>query len=181
MRLDAELLNGVECGVLPSTLRLFRFKEPTVSYGRLQKLSDVSSRIPHGWAFVQRPTGGGIVYHHNDLCVSLSWSHGQAHVPRRAQEVYRWIHEIIRDAMQEPLRLATCRDLCAPKEPFPIRECFTSPVSYDLLAGEKKVVGGALRWIRQGALYQGSLQLDLFPKQDERLGQSLLNHLNHAE
>src|SRR5690242_8030436 len=95
MRYDINLLNDVAQRVTPPTIRFFRFKEPTVSFGRLQTLNHVLPLVPADWTVVQRPTGGGIVFHENDLCLSLTWPRGQTLVPSRPQDQYRWIHSII--------------------------------------------------------------------------------------
>ena len=161
MRLDAECLKGIEQDQLPPSLRFFRFSEPTLSYGRLQKHDDVARLIPDGWATVQRPTGGGIVLHKDDLCFSLCWKDGQTPLPRKPKDQYRWIHSIVLQglAADVPSRMAACCDVAASQEPFAVRTCFANPVGFDLLQDEKKIVGGALRCTRQATLYQGSLQL----------------------
>ena len=160
MRYDVHLLEGVEQGHEPPTLRFFRFNEPTVSFGRLQKHKDIDSLVPHGWSLVQRPTGGGIVFHDNDYCLSLCWPAGSSLMPKRPQDQYRWIHSVIQEALKEEasLRMAACCDAPQAAEPFSTRSCFTNPVGYDLLRDEKKIVGGALRCTRRGTLYQGSIQ-----------------------
>ena len=179
MRLDAECLKGVEQEQVPATLRFFRFKEPTLSYGRLQKLVDVLPLLPDGWAPVQRPTGGGIVRHDGDLCFSLCWKEGQAPLPKKPQEQYRWIHSIVLEALSGNVaaRMASCCDVAEPKEPFSIRTCFQNPVGFDLLQDQKKIVGGALRCTRRATLYQGSLQAAVTPAFEERLTMAFLDRL----
>jgi lipoate-protein ligase A len=158
MRYDVDLLKAVEEGNVPPTVRFFRFKEPTVSFGRLQKLKDIAPLVPPGWASVQRPTGGGIVFHKIDLCLSLSWRRETVPLPSNLHDVYRWIHTVIREALGDHLRMASCADGCNKKAPFATRECFMNPVSYDLLNGKQKVVGGALHCRRNAFLYQGAIQ-----------------------
>jgi lipoate-protein ligase A len=161
MRLDAECLNGVEQNEMPPTLRFFRFREPTLSYGRLQKFDDIARLVPEGWTSVQRPTGGGIVLHNGDLCFSLCWSDGTSPLPTKPQDQYRWIHSIVLQTLltDTPARMAACCDVPPSVEPFAVRACFTNPVGFDLLKDQKKIVGGALRCTRRSTLYQGSLQL----------------------
>lgn len=159
MRIDRETLEGVASGHLPPTIRFFRFVEPTVTYGRLQSLDKMKSLIPSGWNHTQRPTGGGIVFHDTDLCVSLAWPKNHSPLPKSVKEMYRWIHSIIRDGIDGSLRLAACGDTCSDKKPFQMRECFTEPVGYDILSDSVKVVGGALLSTRQALLYQGSIQI----------------------
>jgi lipoate-protein ligase A len=178
MRYDAELLAGVERGDLPPTFRFFRFKEPTVSFGRLQKRRDIQPLVPKGWPVIQRPTGGGIVFHENDFCLSLCWPNGLGPLPKRPQDQYRWIHAIILDVLTEDgLHMAACCDVAKPEEPFLTRACFTNPVGYDLLKNKEKKVGGALRCTRRATLYQGAIHLPITPAQEERLQETLLTHL----
>jgi lipoate-protein ligase A len=180
MRVDVDLLNGVERGALPPTLRFFRFKEPTVSYGRLQKLADIVPLVPTGWEAVQRPTGGGIVFHNGDLCLSLAWRDGGSPLPRRPREQYRWIHAVILEVLMEVkgLRMAGCGDVSPPHEPFGKRACFKNPVGYDLMHEQKKIVGGALCCTRQTTLYQGSIQLALTPAQEAHLLSVFQSHFD---
>jgi lipoate-protein ligase A len=180
MRLDAECLKSVGQGHVPATLRFFRFKEPTLSYGRLQKHGDVLPLLPDGWAIVQRPTGGGIVLHNGDFCLSLCWKEGQAPLPRKPQEQYRWIHSVVLEALTGKVsaRMAACCDVAEPKEPFSVRTCFHNAVGYDLLQDQKKIVGGALRCTRRATLYQGSFQVTISPALEERLKTAFQDRLS---
>src|SRR5688572_20169043 len=81
MLYDATLLRAVEAGNAPPTIHFFRFSEPTVTYGRLQKRENILTLVPPTWPLIQRPTGGGMVLHHNDLCLSLVWPKGMAPLP----------------------------------------------------------------------------------------------------
>ncbi len=160
MDFDRETLRQVELGQAPPTLRFFLFKEPTATFGRLQKQSSFALKVPAGIPLVQRPTGGGLVLHGQDLCLSLCWTNGQAPIPTAIREQYQWIHTVIQQALQNmlPLDMATCRDCAAPEQAFDVRECFTQPVGYDLLQNKIKIVGGALYHTRSATLYQGSIQ-----------------------
>ncbi len=153
------------------TVRIFRFREKTVSYGRLQKLESLRNLIPAGWATVQRPTGGGMVYHGNDLCLSLTWKKGESALPLLPRDQYRWIHNVILDSLRTslPLRMAACCDVASSQQPFETRACFNNPTSFDLLSGENKVVGGALFCQHTAVLYQGSIQLPLSPRAADSL------------
>lgn len=159
MRLDVETLNGVARGTFPPTVRFFRFSVPTVTYGRLQKLEKIQSLIPASWPHAQRPTGGGIVFHQTDLCVSLAWPKNHPPIPTKPKEMYQWIHSVLCEGLGDHFRMAACGDTCGEKKPFAVRECFTEPVGYDLLSGSQKVVGGALLNTRDAVLYQGSIQI----------------------
>jgi len=180
MRLDAECLKGVEQGHLLATLRFFRFNEPTLSYGRLQKYDDIAPLIPHGWASIQRPTGGGVVFHNGDLCFSLCWEDGQTPLPKKPQDQYRWIHSVVLESLtaEFPARMASCCDVGTSQEPFAVRTCFQNPVGYDLLRDQKKILGGALRCTRRATLYQGSLQMGVSPALEECLAITFKDRLS---
>jgi len=180
MRYDAELLQRVEQGSETSTLRFFRFSRPTVSYGRLQKLRDVTALVPTGWEVVQRPTGGGIVFHQDDFCFSLCWKAGSGPMSFRPQEQYRWIHSVVLDALNEEkrMRMAACCEAVPSGERFAVRTCFQNPVRYDLLRGQEKILGGALRCTRRATLYQGALQILISPKQEAHLRAAFSSRLN---
>ncbi len=180
MRIDLETLVGVEEGHLPPTLRFFRWAQPTVSYGRLQKLADVQPAIPAGWAAVRRPTAGGVVFHENDLCLSLSWPHDHPLLPPKPTEQYAWIHRVILEALTPiiPLRLASCCETRAEFAPGGARKCFDYPVGYDLLSDENKIVGGALARRRHASLYQGSIQGIADPQLESRLRQTFLRRFD---
>lgn len=179
MQFDRDTLMRVDSQGAPPTLRFFRWNEPTVSYGRLQNLEAFTTLIPRGHATVRRPTGGGIVFHNQDLCLSLAWRHTESVLPQKPQDQYRWIHSIILEALMttEPVRMASCCDARAPAEPFGTRRCFIQPVGYDLLIGEQKVVGGALYRRRMATLYQGSIQRPMNAALEEKLLVAFQNHL----
>jgi lipoate-protein ligase A len=181
MQFDADTLGGVSHDTVKPTLRFFRFKNRTVSYGRLQKPDLVDSQIPYGWETVRRPTGGGIVFHDGDLCLSLCWRARQGPLPRRPQDQYRWIHSIILGVLaketSDSVRMAACCDVKAPDEPFAVRTCFQNPVGYDLLKDQQKIVGGALRCTRVATLYQGSIQIPIDSRVEGLLGSAFQERL----
>lgn len=160
MAFDCETLSAVELGTCPPTVRFFRFKEPTVTYGRSQILDAISKQIPLGWPAVQRPTGGGVVFHTNDLCFSLCWPKYVSPLPIKVAEQYAWIHRIVLTALSplRSLRLATCADVRTCRTPIHQQVCFADPVGYDVLSDNQKIVGGAIAHRRAGLLYQGSVQ-----------------------
>jgi lipoate-protein ligase A len=159
MAYDEQTLEQLQQGAAPA-VRFYQWLSPTISFGRLQKQEHIRDLIPQGWKAVQRPTGGGIVFHDQDLCVSLCWREGDAPLPTRLKEVYPWIHGIIREALApfSDLQMARCDDCQTAETPFQSRQCFTEPVVFDLLRKGKKVVGGALCRRGDAFLYQGSIQ-----------------------
>jgi lipoate-protein ligase A len=109
---------------------------------------------------MRRWTGGGTVFHGGELTLGLAIPASGAFTHLTSAQIYKAIHEAILPAIREILpeaklvALEDCR--CGPV-------CFESPVAYDIVAGSRKILGGALRRSRLGVLYQGSLHADIPP------------------
>lgn len=136
-------------------LRAYRWSEPAMTFGYSQRLAQVEG-FSQGRPAVRRWTGGGMVFHGNDLTLALAIPAGEALAKSPASKIYERLHRALLPAIQHLLpaaRMATpeeCR--CGPV-------CFASPVAFDIVEGPRKILGGAMRRSRSGILYQGSLQL----------------------
>jgi lipoate-protein ligase A len=182
MDFDRATLAAVGAGTQAPTLRFFRWKEPTATFGRLQDEVQFRTAIPPAMPIARRPTGGGLVLHDQDLCLSLCWPRGLNGVPADPQSQYAWIHRMLQEALGgiEALDMLACCDAPVSKEPFETRRCFANPVGSDLLKAGRKIVGGALARQKNATLYQGSIQElaaaglehKLFPVLRERLSAS---------
>ena len=139
-------------------LRVYRWPREEVTFGYFMRWAEVEPRL-QGRPATRRWTGGGLVEHGADwtfslmiprACLSADWS------PRTS---YRWLHRHLLEALRKMgaaaggLTLAD-RDTAA----SPGGACFERPVAADLMAGGRKVAGGAQRRGRLGLLHQGSLQ-----------------------
>jgi len=161
MAIDSDLLDGQKYPRALPTLRFFQWKEPTISYGRLQDAATVQKlMVREGWPtttpLVQRPTGGGAVYHKGDLSFSLAWSRHHPAFPKCLREIYRFIHETFQTAFGQnnlSVKKAAGGNNQIPGEGI----CFQEPQRDDLLVNGKKVLGGALRVTSGASLYQGNL------------------------
>lgn len=155
MALDEVLLEGLQDVPL---LRIYRWSQPTVSFGFFDPWQAVGEDYP-GAELVRRWTGGGVVEHGGDATYSLL-------VPRRepltngpAGESYRLIHFALRRALIEMgWGEATLSEAATVSAENVSRACFTKPVRYDLLAGDRKISGAAQRRTRWGLLHQGSVR-----------------------
>src|SRR5579875_2398720 len=70
---EAVLLHHLR-GEAPPTLRVFRWKQPSISLGRFQNVEReirVDVCEDRGIALVRRPTGGRAVYHRDEFTYSL--------------------------------------------------------------------------------------------------------------
>lgn len=156
MAKDQALLDAAPNTAEP-VVRFFRWKEPTVSFGRTQKEDDARAFAASvgAKALVRRPTGGGMVWHDNDLSLSIAWRRGAAGFPACIKNVYRVVHEALAEALiAEGYAVSLYR-------PTPQRlpgQCFVEPVEADVMWEGKKVIGGALRVAAGGRLYQGDIQ-----------------------
>jgi len=75
MAIDEAVLTARIAGMVPNTLRLYRWKPSAVSIGRFQKVSDevhIERCRRHGVDIVRRITGGGAVYHDSDGEITYS-------------------------------------------------------------------------------------------------------------
>jgi len=155
MALDEALL--LACAV--PVVRAYRWAAPAATFGYAQKYSEVlvlAGNLP----VVRRWTGGGLVFHGSDLTFSLAVPATHALCRLKTPEIYLEIHRAFVPAMQQRLaeiKLAEAEDCRSGPA------CFQSPAPNDILAGGRKICGGALRRGKRGFLYQGSLHGDFSP------------------
>ena len=149
MACDEALAGVTEAPVL----RTYRWAEPAVTFGYSQRLQNVQN-LANGRPVMRRWTGGGTVFHGEELTLGLAIPASGDFTCLSSAQIYQAIHEALLPAIRQILpdaklvSLEDCR--CGPV-------CFESPVAYDIIAGTRKILGGALRRSRQGVLYQGSL------------------------
>lgn len=140
-------------------LRAYRWDHAAVSVGTMASAQAAAS-FAEERPWVRRWTGGGIVEHGSDLTISLALPAAALTGKLDARVIYGWIHRAAEKALRpivSEVRAADARDFINGPQ------CFESPVCSDLMLGDAKVLGGALRRSRAGILYQGSLQRVLPP------------------
>lgn len=134
---------------------------PAVTFGYAQFYQDICKQCPaEAGSVCRRPTGGGIVFHAEDLTFSLvfesEWS--------RPKEIYNRLHRSIEAALWQRASLQSSRQGSVDQTAYlPAKDgiasgCFACPVEDDLLLGGRKILGGAIRRFGSRVLYQGSLQ-----------------------
>jgi lipoate-protein ligase A len=149
MALDEALLHQARCPVA----RFYRWAAPAVTFGYAQRYADVRA-IAGARPAIRRWTGGGMVFHGEDLTMALAVPASHELCRLQTGMVYRRIHEALLKAVEMELPGAR---LAGPGDCLPGPACFESPALNDLLLGRRKICGGALRRGRGGLLYQGSL------------------------
>lgn len=144
-------------------LRVYRWSAPALSFGYPQALRDIEPLAP-GRDVVRRWTGGGVVFHGDDLTLALALPGPRGAGGRRACEIYSGVHAAIARLLEAG---GTAADLVGSGRCEGGLECFRAPVTNDLVQGGQKILGGAIRRTRDGLLYQGSLQGVVLPAPDD--------------
>lgn len=185
MAADEAMLLGVARLGAP-ILRTYAWEGKAVSLGYVQR----HTAVPAGYAYVRRPTGGGVVYHDCDFTYSVAfppdhWLNGLDRI-----RSYDWLNR----SLQAGLRgLGLPVELAQTEIPHSVERatmvCFTNPTRYDLLLDGQKIAGSAQRRTADGLLHQGSVHFGRggLPFSRDALAEALLAglrevmHLTHTQ
>jgi lipoate-protein ligase A len=179
MSIDEALL---EHATVPS-IRSYQWHSPALSFGYFGKLADVAAYAP-AHDLVRRWTGGGIVFHGDDLTYSIVIPASDAAFGESSISIYEKIHRALahafitngaraelvsvaalcehRKARKGDLQIASAvGNRCSLSSAVADRgynDCFANPVCADVMIDGRKVAGAAQRRTRAGLLQQGSIQ-----------------------
>ena len=160
MAIDEALL---ETAVVPS-IRFYRWRSPAVSFGYFGKFSDVAIYAAER-DLVRRWTGGGIVFHGDDVTYSIVIPASDPVFDESSIAIYEKIHRALADALNgvgeravvaggvDPGGIALSKHAAASGY-----NCFANPVRADVMMNGRKIAGAAQRRTRRGLLQQGSIQ-----------------------
>ncbi|MGC6488856.1 MAG: lipoate--protein ligase family protein [Planctomycetota bacterium] len=152
MAVDAALLEVAEV----PTLRLYGWRPHAVSLGYFQSLAAFAD-VPDTTPVVRRSTGGGAIFHGDELTFSLALDGGL--LPADVAASYTHLHDAVARALAALgvtcWRATTGRMSARPSD----RWCFEHPVQGDLLTDAGKLCGSAQRRERGRVLHHGSLVL----------------------
>jgi lipoyl(octanoyl) transferase len=178
MAIDEALL---EYAAVPS-IRFYRWQSPALSFGYFGKFSDIGMYASER-DLVRRWTGGGIVFHGEDLTYAIVIPAGDPAFHESSTTIYEKIHRALADVLNgigeqavvaagaDPGGIATAMQAIDASGD----NCFANPVHADVMIDGRKVAGAAQRRIRRGLLQQGSIQgVDL----DNRLADRFANALS---
>jgi len=159
MAIDEALL---ETAKVPS-IRFYRWNSPALSFGYFGKFADVANYAPRR-DLVRRWTGGGIVFHGDDLTYSIVIPANDPAFSESSMLIYEKIHCALRSALLangERAELAPVAGVVDAGAAIIDRgyTCFANPVRADVMVNGRKVAGAAQRRTRGGLLHQGSIQL----------------------
>lgn len=160
MRRDQEALDAQRDSAAVPCVRIYRWAQPTVSFGRLQSESVARSLGAHragGLNLVQRPTGGGVVFHETDISFSVAWRRDHPGLPPCIKNVYRLFHGSFANELRQ---VGINAGLHASPDPRPASPgaCYSDYAADDVIVDGAKWIGGALRVTSWGRLYQGNLK-----------------------
>ena len=184
MAIDEALL---EIEKMPS-IRFYRWTSPALSFGYFGKFADVATYATQR-DVVRRWTGGGIVFHGDDLTYSVIIPAHHVVFGESSIVIYEKIHRSLRNALAangeraELACVAGVADACAAVGDHGYNgACFANPVHADVMVNGRKVAGAAQRRARAGLLHQGSIQyVDLAPDFAERFARVLSANCNQRD
>ncbi len=164
MAIDETLL---EAATIP-LIRFYRWKSPALSFGYFGKFADVTDYMSER-DLVRRWTGGGIVFHGEDLTYSIVIPASEPVFAESSMSIYEKIHRALSRtfvAMGREAVVAAIGDRrgagtviqAAVSARGYNEHCFANPVRADVMMNGRKVAGAAQRRVRAGLLHQGSIQ-----------------------
>ena len=137
-------------------LRLYQWEKPAVTFGYAQRRA-LAQTLGERCELMRRWTGGGVVFHGADLTLGLAIPASHEMAALGSTAIYKRIHEGLVLALRG---LGTPARLVLEEECLDGPACFQSPAKHDIMVGDSKICGGALRRFKDGVLYQGSMVLN---------------------
>lgn len=165
MALDEFLFDEFTAGRSRPVFRIYGWKPASLSLGRSQdaRTVDRTACDAHGVPVVRRMTGGGAIYHDNEITYSIAAA--AADIGGSVKECYRFLCGFILSAYRE-LGLAPSFANELPHDgKFGERNpvCFAAREEYDIVVNGYKIGGNAQRWKRTHVFQHGSIPFSLSP------------------
>lgn len=140
-----------------TTLRLYRWSQPTLSLGYFQSLDDISENVSP-LAVVRRPTGGGAILHDQELTYAVAAPETLADSPGLYAAMNRVIIRAVAAlGVTEATSAISSGDRNTQRGPF---FCFERSGPTDIIARTRKLAGGAQRKHSGAILQHGSVLLE---------------------
>ncbi len=154
MAADHVLLEHV-FGLGKPILRIYQWDCSSVSFGRSQHYP---KNVPEGYTVVRRPTGGGVVWHDDDLTYTIVLPVEHPLATLGMKDSYRFFHEAILAQLEAGTFLQNNKD--ASVDPRTM-QCFRSPSLFDIIGSTGVKYAGAAQFrSNKGMLTQGSVKLE---------------------
>lgn len=165
MAIDEALLRLFDPASSLPVLRLYGWSPPALSLGRFQKPLeelDLERCRADGVALVRRITGGGALYHADELTYSLVCSPQQIPPASSIKDSFRVLTAFLLDFYRSfDLDAGYALDAAPDKSRLGERSafCFAGRESFDILVGGRKIGGNAQRRTRGIIFQHGSIPL----------------------
>lgn len=165
MAIDEALLRSFDPAASLPVLRLYGWSPPALSLGRFQKAAevlDLERCRADGVPVVRRVTGGGVIYHADELTYSLVCAPGQIPPAGSIKDSFRVLTGFLLSFYRT---LGLDAAYAADVEPEGTRLgertafCFAGKESFDILAGGRKIGGNAQRRLKGTIFQHGSIPL----------------------
>jgi lipoate-protein ligase A len=162
MAIDEALL---ATAVVP-TIRFYRWHSAALSFGYFGKFFDVAIYAAER-DLVRRWTGGGIVFHGDDLTYSIVIPSSGPVFDESSIVIYEEIHRALCGALVKTGQQAVVAGVVDPDGVSSATHaavsasgynCFANPIRADVMLDGRKIAGAAQRRTRRGLLHQGSIQ-----------------------
>ncbi len=180
------------------TLRFYSWSEPAATFGRHQSFQFVERALikregKPALSCARRITGGGLVFHGEDLTFSMTFPWREPSTPA---EIYQRLHHLIGEQLrQEGISLNLKSE---PSSTAGLNKvCFSVPEKSDITTLDGiKILGGALCRKNKRGLYQGSFKTSLISLSLNQIKQAIfraasifknkkpeekINFLDHSE
>jgi len=156
-------------------LRFYQWSPSALSIGYGQRAAEfeLDAMGPQKCGFVRRLTGGGAIFHHEELTFSLVASVVTGDVPRDTRKVYRLVNEGLIAGLKElgaDVQERGCEGEGDPGASF----CSRRVAPFDLVRAGRKLVGAAQRWTKRVVLEHGFVPLEPNPVTSDELSLSEL-------
>jgi lipoate-protein ligase A len=132
--------------------RMYQWLNPTISLGTTNNINEINLNYinEHNINIVRRETGGGIVFHNEDLCFSFITNY-----KLKPKENYYLIKTTIEKILLELGQTITTTHDTNIKSSI----CFNGSNNHEISIDNKKVIGIAQKLVNNRYLIQGSIQL----------------------
>jgi len=132
--------------------RMYQWINPTVSLGATNNSNEInlSYTNKHNIDIIRRETGGGIVFHNDDLCFSFITNY-----KLKPKENYYLVKATIEKTLIELGQVITTTNDINTKSAV----CFNGSNKHEISINDNKVVGMAQKLVKNRYLIQGSIQL----------------------
>jgi len=172
MATDEALLLAYRPGISVPTLRLYEWRNPSFSIGfsqdpdKLLLRGDVvrrpSGRI-HDFPVVRRPTGGGLLWHKDEITYSFVADTRDMGLTGSIKESYAFITAFVLKTLEAlGLKASFARDAEGKQAEKGLADyCYSRHEEYDICIDGKKIGGHAQKRRRRTFLQHGSLPLTL--------------------